>query len=705
MRSPWTSRVFSGLSVGIASLLALSAACGDNDRIAGPTLLIEPGTGLEVTEGGGTATFTVALASAPAGELTIALASSDASEGSVSPTTLTFTADNFATPITVTVTGVDDDLVDGDQPFVVTLDGGPSGITADVDVTNVDNDLVGITIVRETEMTSEGGNAASFTVVLNTQPTADVVVPIQSANPNEGTPSVDSLTFTTDNWNAPQQVIVTGQNDDVADGPVVYEIDVGPTTSGDAAYNGLDPEDPTFTNVDNDSPGVVVTPVDGLETTEAGATATFTVVLTSQPTGSVILDLSSSDPGEGTVAPARLTFSPVDWNAPQVVTVTGVDDTFDDGDQSFTIETAALVSTDLGYAGIDPPDVAITNIDDEQPGFTITPVTGLVTTEGGGTASFTIVLISEPKADVVVPFSSSDPTEGTPAPASVTFTMADWDVPKTVTVTGVNDDVADGNQPYRILVGPAQSTDPAYDGFDPPDVAVTNTDNDTPGITVTPTTGLLVSELGDSAFFDIVLNSEPTADVTITMAVNDNTEGQIAPTSVTFTPANWNVAQRVTVTGRDDAIADGNQAFQVVTNAATSADPRYAGINPPNVTVTNFDNDAAQVIVDAPPILEVSEAGTSATFTMTLTRMPTANVICQIASQNTNEGTVSPNALTFTPTDWATPKVVTVTGVDDTVDDGDQLFLVITHSCSSTDPQYNAVNPRDVSARNADNDP
>ena len=63
-----------------------------------------------------------------------------------------------------------------------------------------------------------------------------------------------------------------------------------------------------------------------LTTTEAGGPATFTVVLNSRPTASVTIPLVSSMPDEGTVTPASLTFTTMNWNAPQTVTVTGVDD-------------------------------------------------------------------------------------------------------------------------------------------------------------------------------------------------------------------------------------------------------------------------------------------------------------------------------------------------------------------------------------------
>ena len=119
----------------------------------------------------------------------------------------------------------------------------------------------------------------------------------------------------------------------------------------------------------------------------------------------------------------------------------------------------------------------------------MTPTPGLTTTEAGGTATFTVVLNTQPTANVTIALSSSDTTEGTVSPASLTFTTANWNVAQTVTVTGVDDAVDDGNVAYTIVTAPATSTDPNYNGVNAADVAVTNTDNDAAGITVTPTTG------------------------------------------------------------------------------------------------------------------------------------------------------------------------------------------------------------------------
>src|SRR2546429_2332826 len=116
--------------------------------------------------------------------------------------------------------------------------------------------------------------------------------------------------------------------------------------------------------------------------------------------------------------------------------------------------------------------------------------------------------------------------------------------------------------------------------MNPADVAVTNTDDDTAGIAVSPTSGLTTTEGGGTATFTMALTSQPTANVTIGLSSSDLTEGTVAPASLTFTPGNWNTTQTVTVTGTDDFAADGNEAYAIVTAAATSTHGSYNGMNP-----------------------------------------------------------------------------------------------------------------------------
>src|SRR5262249_21947026 len=142
------------------------------------------------------------------------------------------------------------------------------------------------------------------------------------------------------------------------------------------------------------------------------------------------------------------------------------------------------------------------------------------------------------------------------------------------------------------------TSDPGYSGLDAADVSVTNRDDDRAGVSVSAASGP-TSEAGGTATFTVALTSQPTADVTIPVRSSDPSEETISVASVTFTPAKWNVAQTVTVTGVYDFVVDGEVAYTVVLGRATSADPNYDGLKPADVALTNRDNDTAGVAVSA----------------------------------------------------------------------------------------------------------
>src|SRR5205823_6258780 len=138
----------------------------------------------------------------------------------------------------------------------------------------------------------------------------------------------------------------------------------------------------------------------------------------------------------------------------------------------------------------------------------------------------------------------------------------------------------DGDVAYTIVTAAATSTDGNYSGLNPADVSVTNTDNDTAGITVSPTSGLTTTEAGGTATFTVKLDSQPTANVTIGLSSSNTAEGTVSPVSLVFTSANWNVAQTASPTRRSSDLDDGDVAYTIVTAAATSTDGNYSGLNP-----------------------------------------------------------------------------------------------------------------------------
>ena len=182
-------------------------------------------------------------------------------------------------------------------------------------------------------------------------------------------------------------------------------------------------------------------------------------------------------------------FNASDWRTTKHITVTAVDDDIKDGPQATKVLTGVIESTDTDYNDKNPPDVSLTTVDDDRAEVHVTQpdpaekATGEAL--GSPTVTFQVVLTSAPSSSVTIPLSSSAPGEGeilSPIAGKLVFDATDWNMPKTVTVSGVQDDgTVDGNPMYDIVLGLAQSADGDYDDFDPEDVrGLVNIDDDVP---------------------------------------------------------------------------------------------------------------------------------------------------------------------------------------------------------------------------------
>ena len=123
----------------------------------------------------------------------------------------------------------------------------------------------------------------------------------------------------------------------------------------------------------------------------------------------------------------------------------------------------------------------------------------------------------------------------------------------------------------------------------------------TPGITVSKPALTVTEEdpTGDS--YTVVLDTQPTADVTVTVAGHAGTAVTPTPTTLTFTTSNWNTAQPVTVTADNDA--DTTNDTVTLTHRATSTDSDYSGIAIADVAVTVNDNDSGNTPATGKPAI------------------------------------------------------------------------------------------------------
>ena len=101
-----------------------------------------------------------------------------------------------------------------------------------------------------------------------------------------------------------------------------------------------------------------------------------------------------------------------------------------------------------------------------------------------------------------------------------------------------------------------------------------------------------VTEAGGTAAFTVLLTAQPVTNVVLTVTSGDTGEAAVGPAVLTFTPADWNSAQTVTLTGVDDLDRDGDQITTVtVAVDAGQSDDRFDAVAAQAVSVTTTDDD------------------------------------------------------------------------------------------------------------------
>jgi hypothetical protein len=262
-------------------------------------------------------------------------------------------------------------------------------------------------------------------------------------------------------------------------------------------------------------------------------------------------------------------------------------------------ETVVIdVATVLNGSESGTQQATITITDYQTPGFAVSAISRH-TTEAGQTATFTVRPSSPPQASTSVTLSlaSTDSTEGVVSGgSSLVFTPADWTSAQTVTVTGIDDAIDDGNITFQII-GSASSGDPDYDNRAMPAVTVVNDDDDSAGIAFAAPVGF-ITEGGGAATVGISLTSQPTTNVSLGLASSASTQGTVGTTSLLFTTANWNIPQSVTVTGADGDGADNPESgttFSLVATV-TSGPGEYPTSITASRTLTCYPSNAAPAI-------------------------------------------------------------------------------------------------------------
>ncbi len=632
----------------------LQVAVIDDDATS-RRLVISPPT-LRVAEGGSN-TYTVRLATQPTAQVTVAIAGQASTDLSLDSTSLTFTTSTWNTAQTVTVSASqDDDAVNDSATLTHTAAGGDYGTVAgSVAVTVTDDDAMSRSLmVSPSSLAVAEGGSNTYTVRLATQPTAQVTVAIAGQASTDLSLDSTSLTFTTSTWSTAQTVTVSAAEDiDAAnDAATLLHTASGGDYAGETAEVAV-------TVTDDDTPGTVVLSPTALGVAE-GADAEYTVRLSSQPTAEVTVAVTGQASTDLTLDTASLTFTTVTWNTVQTVTVSAAEDDDAVNDAATLLHTASG-----GNYGSVTGSLGVTVTDDDTAALTLSTAT-LGVTEGDD-AEYTVRLATQPTATVTVAISGTASTDLSLDSTSLTFTTSTWSTAQTVTVSAAED--IDAANDAATLLHTASGGD--YAG-ETAEVAVTVTDDDTPGTVVLSPTALVVAE-GADAEYTVRLSSQPTAEVTVAVTGQASTDLTLDATSLTFTTVTWNTAQTVTVSAAqdDDAVND------AATLLHTASGANYGSVTG-SLGVTVTDDDTAALTLST-ATLGVTE-GADAEYTVRLATQPTATVTVAITGQASTDLSLDSTSLTFTTSTWNTAQTVTVSAAEDIDAANDAATLLHTAS-------------------------
>ena len=315
----------------------------------------------------------------------------------------------------------------------------------------------GVTVsTMSVTVTEQDATGATYTVVLDTQPTAAVTITVAGHASTAVTAAPTSLAFTSGTWSTAQTVTVTAGDDaNTANETVTLTHSAASTDTG---YSGITIADVDVTVEDNDTApvtGVMIEPGNGQLVVQWTAVDNATGYEVQWKSGVQ----SYHSTRQAAVTPGTTT----DYTIPSLTNGT-----------AYTVRVRATRTG--ANAGPYSAEEMATPMEPTGPGVTVSTMSVTVTEEDPTGATYTVVLDTQPTVTVTIMVGGFSNTDVTANPASLTFMMGTWSTARTVRVTAG----ADTNTVNETvtLTHSAASTDPGYSGIAIADVEVTVEDND-----------------------------------------------------------------------------------------------------------------------------------------------------------------------------------------------------------------------------------
>ena len=529
----------------------------------------------EITEAGGTVTYTATVDNAPAEDMTVTLDNGETITISAGETTGTVDvevaadedaiadATDMSASITETSGGGFEDVAIDDTPAV-------TDIVDTIDTTTVSLDATG-------EITEAGGTV-TYTATVDNAPAEDMTVTLDNG---------ETITISAGETSGSVDVEVAADEDAIADAT-----DISATiteTSGGGFENVAIDDTPAVTDIVDTIDTTTVSLDATGEITEAGGTVTYTATVDNAPAEDMTVTL---DNGETITISAGETTGTVD------VEVAADEDAIADA----TDMSASITETSGGgfedVAIDDTP--AVTDIVDTIDTTTVSlDATGEIT-EAGGTVTYTATVDNAPAEDMTVTLDNGE---------TITISAGETTGTVDVEVAADEDAIADATDISATI------TETSGGGFE--DVAI----DDTPAVTdivdtIDTTTVSLdatgeITEAGGTVTYTATVDNAPAEDMTVTL---DNGE------TITISAGETTGTVDVEVVADEDAIVDATDMSATITETSGGGFEDIAIDDTPAVTDIVDTIDTTTVSLDATG--EITEAGGTVTYTATVDNAP-----------------------------------------------------------------------------------
>ena len=480
----------------------------------------------------------------------------------------------------------------------------------------------------------------------------------------------------------PEEAKTTAGEYDV---PVTYELgDSGAFKASN--YTQSDSGD-TLRGRVTDKPELVLTPATIAENGgKSRVTATLSKAVSEAVTVTVsAAPVSPAEEGDFTLsANTKLTIAAGATTSTGTVEITANDNEVDAPNKEVTVSGAASGST--GESAL--ADQTLTITDDDTRGLELS-TTSVRVTEAAGTgrtAQYTVALGSQPTAAVTVAVSSGAVATATVSPATLSYTTTNWKTAQTVTVSAVDDAI--DNTPERTTTIGHRASGGDY-GSQSKNVDVTVSDDE--GRSAFTVAAARVNE-GDTgtASLKFTVTLSPAADgaTTVRWATSDGTATagpDYTAGSGTLNFAAGAMSKTVTVAVQGDEVDEANETLTLTLSDAGGG-AELGAAKAATGTITDDDDRGLELSTTSVTVTEAVGTGRTAQYTVALGSQPTAAVTVAVSSGAVATATVSPATLSYTRTNWKTAQTVTVSAVDDAIDNtGDQRSATVTHTASGGD--------------------